>query len=123
MHREARSGRAPETCCTSDVKTYARFDSPGRALTGDPSRPGKEKRKHLGQNYAHAAVDDHSRLAFSELYLDERSPSVTQVVEYTLAFYARHGIMIRGDPHRPRSQSFTERSYSIAIWTYRRERA
>src|SRR5439155_12145852 len=64
-----------------DVKTYSRFDSPGHALTGDRSRPGREKRKHLGQDYAHAVVDDHSRLAFSELYPDERAGSVVQFVK------------------------------------------
>jgi len=78
-----------------DVKTYPRFDRPGHALTGDRSRPGEHKRKHLGQDYAHAAVDDHSRLAFSELYPDERSGSVLAFIERALAFYASHGITIQ----------------------------
>src|ERR1039457_6920600 len=78
-----------------DVKTYSRFEKPGHALTGDRSRPGKDKRKHLGQDYAHAAVDDHSRLAFSELYPDERAGSVLTFVEHALAFYRSHGIQIR----------------------------
>ena len=78
-----------------DVKTYSRFEKPGHALTGDRSRPGKHKRKHLGQDYAHAAVDDHSRLAFSELYPDERAGSVLAFVEHALAFYRSHGITIR----------------------------
>ena len=77
-----------------DVKSYPRFDRPGHALTGDRSRPGKHKRKHLGQDYAHAAVDDHSRLAFSELHPDERSGSVLAFIERALAFYASHGITI-----------------------------
>jgi Integrase core domain len=76
-----------------DVKSYPRFDAPGHAITGDRARPGRQMRKHLGQDYAHAAVDDHSRLAFSELYTDERSPSVVQFVEHALAFYGRHGIV------------------------------
>jgi transposase InsO family protein len=78
-----------------DVKTYSRFDEPGHAITGDRSRPGPSKRKHLGQDYAHAAVDDHSRLAFSELYPDERAESVLAFVEHALAFYRSHGITIR----------------------------
>jgi transposase InsO family protein len=78
-----------------DVKTYPRFDTPGHAVTGDRSRPGRQKRKHLGQDYAHAAVDDHSRLAFSELYPDERSGSVLTFVERALAFYRSHGIGVR----------------------------
>ena len=78
-----------------DVKTYPRFERPGHAVTGDRSRPGERSRKHLGDDYAHAAVDDHSRLAFSELYRDDRAPSVTAFVERALAFYARHGIRVR----------------------------
>jgi transposase InsO family protein len=78
-----------------DVKTYPRFDVPGHAVTGDRSRVGREERKHLGNDYAHAAVDDHSRLAFAELYPDERSASVTCFIEHALAFYARHGIHTR----------------------------
>ena len=106
-HGQSRRPRAPREAANRyewpcpgdllhiDVKTYARFDAPGHALTGDRSRPGREKRKHLGQDYAHAAVDDHSRLAFSELYPDERSASVLQFVEHALAFYERHGIRVQ----------------------------
>jgi len=78
-----------------DIKTYPRFEKPGHALTGDRSRPGREHRKHLGQDYAHAVVDDHSRLAFGELYPDERAGSVLQFVQHALAFYARYGIRVR----------------------------
>lgn len=77
------------------LKTYLRFEEPGHALTGDRSRPGRHKRKHLGQDYAHAAVDDHSRLAFSELYPDERAGSVLTFIEHALAFYRGHGIAIK----------------------------
>jgi transposase InsO family protein len=76
-----------------DVKTYSRFEKPGHALTGDRSRAGR--RKYLGRDYAHAAVDDHSRLAFSELYADERNGSVLTFVEHALAFYRSHGITVR----------------------------
>jgi hypothetical protein len=37
-------------------------------------------------------VDDHSRLAYSELHRDERALTVTGFVERGLAFYAAHGI-------------------------------
>ena len=78
-----------------DIKSYPRFDTPGHAVTGDRSRPGAYKRKHLGQDYAHAAVDDHSRLAFSELYPDERGESVVKFVEHAIEFYARHGVRVQ----------------------------
>jgi transposase InsO family protein len=78
-----------------DVKTYPRFDTPGHAVTDDRSRPGREKRKHLGQDYAHAVIDDHSRVGFAELFPDERAGSVLRFIEHALAFYGRHGIRVR----------------------------
>jgi transposase InsO family protein len=40
----------------------------------------------------HSLVDDHSRLAYSEVHHDERAATVTGFVERGLAFYAAHGI-------------------------------
>jgi transposase InsO family protein len=106
-HGQSRRPRAPREAANRyewpcpgdllhiDVKTYPRFDSPGHAVTGDRKRPGRENRKHLGQDYAHAAVDDHSRLAFSQLYPDERAGSVVRFMERTLAFYRSHGISVK----------------------------
>src|SRR3954452_16805376 len=49
----------------------------------------------VGYDYAHAIVDDHSRLAYVELHDDERAATVTAFVERALAFFARHGISAR----------------------------
>jgi hypothetical protein len=49
-----------------DVSRYARFLRPGHKLTGDRShRRGGWMRPEtrVGYDYAHAIVDDHSRLA------------------------------------------------------------
>jgi len=46
----------------------------------------------VGYDYAHAIVDDHSRLAYTELLDDERAPTVTAFVERALLFFAEHGI-------------------------------
>lgn len=46
----------------------------------------------VGYDYAHAIVDDHSRLAYVELHSDERAATVTAFVERALAFFAAHGI-------------------------------
>jgi transposase InsO family protein len=79
-----------------DVKSYARFERPGHAVTGDRSSRGARLTKpKLGYDYAHAAVDDHSPLAFVELLDDERAASVTAFVEHALDFYASHGIQVR----------------------------
>jgi transposase InsO family protein len=49
----------------------------------------------VGYDYAHAIVDDHSRLAFVELHSDERAQTVTEFVGRALAFFAEHGIEAR----------------------------
>jgi transposase InsO family protein len=63
-------------------------------VTGDSLTAGREKRKHLRQDYAHAAIDDHSRPALSELYPDERAGSALTFIEHALAFYRSHGITV-----------------------------
>jgi transposase InsO family protein len=75
-----------------DVKRFARFTRPGHALTGDRYRSGAEKRAGVGWEFAHSVVDDHSRLAYTELHEDERAPTVTGFFERALAFFAGHGI-------------------------------
>jgi transposase len=81
-----------------DVSRYARFERPGHAVTGDRS-PRWHKSTHsqrlVGYDFAHAIVDDHSRLAYVELHRDERAATVTGFVERVLAFYARHGVRAR----------------------------
>jgi transposase InsO family protein len=46
----------------------------------------------VGYDFAHAIVDDHSRLAYVELHDDERAATVTAFLERALAFFERHGI-------------------------------
>jgi transposase InsO family protein len=48
--------------------------------------------KQVGYDFAHAIVDDHSRLAYVELHRDERAATVTSFVERAIAFYAQQGV-------------------------------
>jgi transposase InsO family protein len=78
-----------------DVSLYARFQRPGHALTGDRTSSSAARRARVGYDYAHAIVDDHSRLAYAELLGDERAATVTAFVERALIFFAAHGITAR----------------------------
>ena len=81
-----------------DTSRYARFQRPGHRVTGDRSHPGRNWMRpetRVGYDYAHAIVDDHSRLAFVELHDDEKAATVTGFVERALAFFAEHGITAR----------------------------
>ena len=72
-----------------DTKRYARFDRPVHAVTGDRTRNSRG----VGYSYAHAIIDDHSRLAYVELHDDERAVTVTGFVVRALAWFAQHGVI------------------------------
>ena len=78
-----------------DVSRYARFERPGHRVTGDRFTTAAQMQNALGYEFAHACVDDHSRLAFAQIRSDERSPTVTAFVADCLAFYRSHGIEVR----------------------------
>ena len=78
-----------------DTKRFARFTRPGHAITGDRQRTGKERRMGVGYEFAHSIVDDHSRLAYTELHPDERAATVVGFVERALVFFEGFGISPR----------------------------
>ena len=81
-----------------DTSRYARFRRPGHKVTGDRSHRGggwMRPETRVGYDYAHAIVDDHSRLAYVELHDDEKAATVTSFVERALAFFAEHGIVAK----------------------------
>jgi transposase len=95
----------PGDLIQNDVKKFARFDRPGHAVTGDRFRTGKEKRAGVGYEFAHTAIDDHSRLAYTELHRDEKAATVVAFTKRAIAFFAAHGITI-------------ERWQTDNAWTY-----
>jgi transposase InsO family protein len=107
LSRRPRAGRddpqryewpCPGDLLHMDVCTYARFERPGHRVTGDRSqrqRNWMRPETRVGYDYAHAIVDDHSRLAYVELHDDERAATVTAFVERALTFFAGHGIHAR----------------------------
>jgi transposase InsO family protein len=78
-----------------DTKRYACFERPGHAVTGVRNKTSAEKRAGWGYEFAHAIVDDHTRLAYVELHPDERAETVTAFVERALGWFAAHGITAR----------------------------
>jgi transposase len=75
-----------------DTKRLARFSRPGHAVTGDRHRTGAEKRMRVGWEFCHSIIDDHTRLAFTEIHPDEKAATVTAFVQRALTFFAGHGI-------------------------------
>jgi transposase InsO family protein len=75
-----------------DTKRFARFNRPGHAVTGERWSTGEQMRERPGYEFAHSIVDDHSRLAYTELHPDERGETVTGFVKRALAFFQSYGI-------------------------------
>jgi len=78
-----------------DVSRSARFERPGHAVTGDRSQRSRNwmrPQTRVGYDYAHALVDDHSRLAYVELHDDEKAATVTGFLERALLYFERRGI-------------------------------
>jgi transposase InsO family protein len=78
-----------------DVSRYARFHQPGHARTGDRSHANRKwgrPETRVGYDFAHAIVDDYSRLAYVELHDDELAQTVTDFLERALSYFRRRGI-------------------------------
>jgi transposase len=85
----------PGALIQNDTKRFARFLRPGHAVTGDRTdKTAAEKRERVGYEFAHSAIDDHSRLAYSELHRDEKADTVAAFTARAIAFFAAHGITI-----------------------------
>jgi transposase InsO family protein len=78
-----------------DTKRLARFSRPGHKITGDRYRTSAEKKAGIGWEFCHSIIDDHSRLAYTEIHADERAATVTAFLERALSFFADHGITAR----------------------------
>ncbi|HET6690202.1 MAG TPA: IS481 family transposase [Miltoncostaeaceae bacterium] len=53
---------------------------------------GVDRHRRLGYDYVHSAIDDHSRLAYSEIHPDERGATCAAFLIRAAAFFAAHGI-------------------------------
>jgi transposase InsO family protein len=73
-----------------DIKKLGRIDGIGHRITGD--RRGQSNKRGTGWEHLHVAIDDHSRLAYTELLPDEKKESALGFLARALAWYERHGV-------------------------------
>jgi transposase InsO family protein len=78
-----------------DTKRLARFSRPGHKVTGNRSTTGAEKRERVGYEFCHSIIDDHTRIAYTEIHPDENAETVTAFVARALAFYGGLGVTAR----------------------------
>ncbi|MGW1137329.1 IS481 family transposase, partial [Streptomyces zhihengii] len=76
-----------------DIKKLGNIpDGGGHKVLGRAA--GRRTRSGAGYSYLHTAVDDHSRLAYSEILTDEKKETATGFWQRAHAFFAEYGITV-----------------------------
>jgi len=77
-----------------DVKKIGKIPDGGgwKAHGRQMGSTGAKKRARIGYDYVHSLVDDHSRLAYSEILPDEKGETCAGFLARASAYFAAHGI-------------------------------
>ena len=85
-----------------DVKKLGRIErGAGKRITGVKHNPLRTrvdaagiKRKIIGWEYVHIAIDDCTRLAYAEVLPDEKATTAIAFLRRAVAFFERHGVQV-----------------------------
>ena len=75
-----------------DIKKLGRFERTGHRITG--KRTGNATSRGSGWEYVHVAIDDASRVAFSQILPDERKESAVAFLKAAIAYYQSLGVSV-----------------------------
>jgi hypothetical protein len=79
-----------------DVKKLGRIpDGGGHKMLGRAAGQKNTRRGKIGYSYLHNAVDDHSRVAYSEICADEKKETAAAFWRRAEAFFAGLGITVK----------------------------
>ena len=83
---------APGEIVHIDIKKLGKFNRIGHRITG--GRIGQSKSRRVGWEYVHLAIDDHARLAYSEILPDEKRTSCLRFLFNALRFFRGFGVRV-----------------------------
>lgn len=89
-----------------DTKKLGRFHQLGKRILQD----GIQRSRHAGWQHLHVAIDDHTRLAYTELLGSERKEDCAAFLARAVAWYAEQGITIE------RVLSDNAKAYHSGLW-------
>ena len=95
-----------------DIKKLGKFNRIGHRITGD--RNGQSNTRGIGWEYVHLAIDDHSRVACSEILPDEKRGSCLRFLFDALRFFGSLGVKVRR-VMTDNGSSFRSRRYAKAL--------
>jgi len=84
--------KAPGEMIHIDIKKLGRFEKPGHRVTGE--RIGQSNSRGVGWEFVHVCIDDHSRVAFSQIHPDETAQSAVPHLKAAVAYYASLGVTV-----------------------------
>lgn len=106
---------APGELLHMDTKKLGRIVRPGHRVTGDP----RDSVTGAGWEFAHVAIDDHSRAGFVQMHSDERKGSAVEFLKAAVAHYAALGVkierLITDNGSAYRSQIFNKTCQALGI--------
>ena len=79
-----------------DVKKLGRIPPGGgwKAHGRQKGSTSRDRKRKVGFDFVHSMVDDHTRLAYSEIHDDEKGDTCAAFIERAGEFFASHGISI-----------------------------
>jgi len=75
-----------------DIKKLGKFKRIGHRIDGDRARSSRSR--GAGWEHVHVAIDDHSRIAFSQIKPDEKQHTATAFLKAAIAYYASLGVKV-----------------------------
>lgn len=75
-----------------DTTKLGRIDGIGHRITGD--RWGQSNKRGTGWEVLHVAIDDASRLAYTEVLASEKREDCIAFLKRACAFFGRHGVTV-----------------------------
>ena len=82
---------APGDMLHIDIKKFARIVKPGHRITGDP----RDETRGAGWEFLYVAVDDHSRMAYTAMYPNQKAVSSIDFLHRATSWFRHVGIHIR----------------------------
>ena len=95
-----------------DTKKLGKIDGIGHRITGH--RTGMTKNRGIGWDHLHVAIDDASRLAYTEILPDDRKESATAFLARSLAFFGQHGVTVER-VMTDNGSAYRSREFAVAI--------
>lgn len=79
-----------------DIKKLGRFNQVGHRITGNRTGQSNQRANGTapGWEYVHVAIDDHSRVGYSDIFPDEKKESAIAFLKAAVAYYASLGVTV-----------------------------